>query len=254
MVPSRGAVAPPVWFCAAGRRAGLLLVCALIGACAAFEDPPPPRPRIPLATETVPTGVPPLPPPSQVVRSVPAQQAVQAQQPVSRPAPVQAPVQTYRPQQGVDRGGYRLGVGDSIRISVHGEPDLTMDVRIGESGFVNYPFLGDIRVLGMTVSQLEQTIDRGLRGDYLIAPDVRVLVTAYRYFYVNGEVRLPGGYPFQPGLTVRQAVTLAGGLTERASSRRITVYRESQPSVPIDATLDTMVNPGDIVAVDQGLF
>lgn len=233
MVPNRGANPLPVRLCVTRLRPGLMLVCGLLTACAAFEDPPAPRPRPQLAVASVPAGVPPPP------------------QPVARAAP--APVAIARPQMP-DRGGYQIGVGDSIRISVHGEPDLTMDVRIGESGIVNYPFLGDIRVLGMTVGQLEQTIDRGLRGDYLVAPDVRVLVTAYRYFFVNGEVRTPGGYPFVPGLTVRQAVTLAGGLTERASSRRITVYREAQPSVPIEATLDTAVNPGDIVVIDQGLF
>lgn len=249
MVPKRGAVSPSAWFRVIGRRPGVVLLCGLLGACAAFEDPPAPYPRKPLAVETAPAGVPPLPPPT--VRAAPVQQP--RPQPVVQAAPVQPQSQPLR-QQYVDRGGYQLGVGDSLHISVHGEPDLTMDVRIGESGVVNYPFLGDIRVRGMTVAQLEQTIDRGLRGDYLVAPDVRVLVTAYRYFYVNGEVRTPGGYPFVPGLTVRQAVTLAGGLTERASSRRITVYREAQPSVPIEATLDTAVNPGDIVAVDQGLF
>ncbi|MES0873927.1 polysaccharide biosynthesis/export family protein [Sinimarinibacterium thermocellulolyticum] len=237
--------------CMAACRLGVLLVCALsITACALFEEPPPPQPRSP-----VPVAQPPAPSAYGHSAQAPATSLpAQRQQPSTPPLGVNQPPTQPIAGAAADRGGYRLGVGDVIRISVHGEPDLTVDVRIGESGIVNYPFLGDIRVIGMTVSQLERTIDRGLRGDYLVNPDVRVLVTAYRYFYVNGEVRTPGGYPYVPGLTVRQAVTLAGGLTERASSRRITVYRETNPSVPVEATLDTVVEPGDIVVVDQGLF
>jgi len=150
--------------------------------------------------------------------------------------------------------GYRMGVGDKIRIDVHGEPDLTMELTLSESGVINYPFLGDIRVRGKTVNELQQTIDRGLRGDYLINPDVRVIVVGYRNFYINGEVRLPGGYPFVPGLTVRQAATLAGGFTERASMRGISVFRETDSLTKAPANLDSPVFPGDTVVVEQGLF
>lgn len=212
-----GVVELPTAVCAIVRRSLLAAICVFIAACGSTPSQP-----------------------------------LQPRTPYPVPAMTGAPVAA--PAMAADSSGYRLGVGDSIRISVHGEPDLTMDVRLSESGIVNYPFLGDIRVTGMTVGQLERTIDRGLRGDYLVAPDVRVLVTAYRYFFVNGEVRSPGGYPYVPGLTVRQAVTLAGGFTERASSRRITLFRETQPTLPVNSTLDTIVNPGDIVVVDQGLF
>lgn len=149
---------------------------------------------------------------------------------------------------------YRLGVGDKIRIQVHGEPDLTMELTLSEAGVINYPFLGDIPVVGRSVSELQRAIDRGLRGDYLINPDVRVVVVTYRNFYINGEVRLPGGYPYVPGLTVRQAATLAGGFTERASMRGISVYREADTRTKLPATLDTPVSPGDTVVVEQGLF
>ena len=149
---------------------------------------------------------------------------------------------------------YRLGVGDKIRVQVHGEQDLTMELTLSESGVINYPFLGDIQVVGQSVTELQRSIDRGLRGDYLVNPDVRVVVVTYRNFYINGEVRLPGGYPYVPGLTVRQAATLAGGFSERASMRGISVYREADLRNKLPATLDTIVFPGDTVVVEQGLF
>jgi polysaccharide export outer membrane protein len=151
-------------------------------------------------------------------------------------------------------GAYRLGIGDKILISVHGEPDLTLDYTLSESGTVNYPFLGDIPAVGQTVDQLQRRVDSGLRGPYLVNPDVRVIVTAYRKFYINGEVRTPSGYSYVPGLTVRQAAALAGGFTERASMGKITVFREATPTKPDTANLDTPVFPGDTVVVGQGLF
>ncbi|MCY1379992.1 hypothetical protein D9M69_677670 [compost metagenome] len=68
-------------------------------------------------------------------------------------------------------------------------------------------------------------------------------------------MKIPGGYPFQPGLTLRRAVALAGGLTERASDKRITIIRDSDASrTPVSATLDTLVMPGDTITIDQGFF
>jgi polysaccharide export outer membrane protein len=179
----------------------------------------------------------------------------------SMPAPAPAstaaamPSNVVRPSAAAGLGGaYRLGIGDKILISVHGEPDLTLDYTLSESGTVNYPFLGDIPAVGLTVDQLQRRVDSGLRGPYLVNPDVRVIVTAYRNFYINGEVRTPSGYGYVPGLTVRQAAALAGGFTERASMGKITVFREASPTRPDSANLDTPVFPGDTVVVGQGLF
>lgn len=189
----------------------------------------------------------PIPPPRTSIAPPPLPSATSA----PRPSPGAASVPTAPAPAA---GGYRMGIGDKIRINVHGEPDLTMELTLSESGVINYPFLGDIRVRGKTVNELQQTIDRGLRGDYLVNPDVRVVVVAYRNFYINGEVRLPGGYPFVPGLTIRQAATLAGGFTERASMRGISVFRETDSLTKAPANLDTPVFPGDTVVVEQGLF
>jgi protein involved in polysaccharide export with SLBB domain len=150
---------------------------------------------------------------------------------------------------------YRLGSGDRIQIQVFDEEGLSMEVRLSDAGTLSYPFLGELRVSGNTVNQLEAQIVTGLKGDYLVDPKVNVSVIEYRPFYINGEVDGPGGYPYQPGLTLRKAIALAGGFTERASKTKITVLSEggvAGKQRQID--IDDMLRPGDIVTVEQSFF
>src|SRR5256714_10039240 len=117
--------------------------------------------------------------------------------------------------------GYRLGPGDRIIIKVFGEEDLSMDFRLNDTGRLNYPFLGELVVQGLTVAELEQRITRGLRDSYLRNPAVTVSIAEYRPFFLYGEVQKPGGIPYQPRLTVERAIALGGGVTERASRSKI---------------------------------
>jgi polysaccharide export outer membrane protein len=119
--------------------------------------------------------------------------------------------------------------------------------------------IGDVRRNGLIVKdlldQIEQMLTESLKGDYLVDPRVSVSVLEYREFFISGEVKEPGGYKFQPGLTLRRAVALAGGLTERASTSRITIIRDQDPNRTAEpATLDTIVMPGDTITIDQGFF
>jgi len=152
---------------------------------------------------------------------------------------------------------YKLASGDIIRISVFGEPDLSFEeIRLNDAGIFSYPFLGDVRAKGKTAAEIERMLADRLKGDeYLTDPRVSVSILKYRDFYISGEVKTPGGYPFQPGLTLRRAVALAGGLTERASVNRITIIRDQDPQRRAEAaTLDTTVMPGDTINIDQGFF
>ena len=151
--------------------------------------------------------------------------------------------------------GYRLGPGDQIIITVFGEDDLSMSFRLNDTGTLNYPFLGELGIAGLTVVELEQLITNGLKGPYLVNPDVTVSIGEYRAFFVHGEVQDPGGFPYQPGLTVQRAIALAGGFTERASRSKIEVTRAGDPSAaaqPIE--LSGRVFPGDVITVQQSFF
>lgn len=164
------------------------------------------------------------------------------------PADVDVPLK----QIGSD---YRLGPGDKISITVFNEKDLSLDVRLSDAGSFLYPFVGEVPARGMTISALQMFLSNSLAEGYLVDPKVYVSVMEYRPFFVNGEVTKPGGYAFQPGLTVRKAISLAGGLTARASLSKIFVIHEDDPAgLPRLTSLNSSIRPGDIVTVDQSFF
>jgi len=150
---------------------------------------------------------------------------------------------------------YVLEPGDQVAISVFGEPDLSVEFTIHDQGVLNYPLLGEIRVAGLTISELEKRITDGLRGDYLINPDVTVSIEQYRPFFMRGEINRPGGYPYQPGLTLEKALALAGGLTPRAARNKIEVKRARyQSDVAVKIKMSDPVHAGDVITVPQSFF
>jgi len=154
---------------------------------------------------------------------------------------------------------YILSTGDIISISVYDEDDLSFErVTISESRVINYPFLGQLTLTGLSVTELEESIRKGLvEGEYLIRPEVTVAIVQYRSFYVDGEVNRPGGYPYEPGLTLRKAVALAGGFTERGSRSRIAIISEGDDEnsgTDRDITLESSIKPGDVITVAQRFF
>lgn len=148
---------------------------------------------------------------------------------------------------------YKLGAGDEIKIQVYDEEDLSMTLRLDESGTFNYPYLGTVTARGKTANRLKNEITDGLLQDVLVNPSVNISIVSYRNFYIGGEVKRSGGYPYHPGLTVKQAITLAGGVTEWASSSKFEILREGNRDPEI-ASLNTLVKPGDTVTIHEGIF
>jgi polysaccharide export outer membrane protein len=147
---------------------------------------------------------------------------------------------------------YRVGKGDNISIKVFGEPDFSVTAHLSEEGTISYPFLGELQLAGLTVSQIEEKITRGLKKGYLVDPKVTLTVLEYRQLFLNGEVKSPGGYAFEPGMTVNKAVSLAGGFAETASRDEIFIIRDGSASVtPLPATLSSYVGPGDIIIIKE---
>ncbi|MDD1782184.1 polysaccharide export protein [Enterovibrio sp. ZSDZ35] len=149
---------------------------------------------------------------------------------------------------------YLLDDGDRISIKVYGEDDLSMDLLLTARGRFDYPYLGRIQAAGKSVGDLQRLIETGLRGDYLIDPKVTVNVIQFRKFYVNGEVNHPGGYDFQPGLTVGKAIAIAGGFTDRASRNKIQKTEAKNGNTEKNVGLSQAVSPGDIIVVEQSFF
>ncbi len=152
-----------------------------------------------------------------------------------------------------DLVGYKLSSGDKVRITVFGEADLSVTEGVSDRGTISYPLLGELKVSGMSPDELERQITNRLKGPYLVDPKVTVSIEQYREFFVMGQVTRPGSYPYSPGLTVRKAVSIAGGFTERAS-RKIFIASEKSAHEERKVGENDTVGPGDTVIVKESFF
>lgn len=143
---------------------------------------------------------------------------------------------------------YQLGVGDRIKITVFEEADMSFELAVDESGVFSYPYLGDIRLIGKTTAQLEDELIAGLKGPVLVKPNISISVVEYRTFSIGGEVNTPGSYPYSPNLTVKQAINLAGGVTDWSNGKRFTLERTKIiPGEKLSS--ETRVYPGDTLTI-----
>ena len=107
---------------------------------------------------------------------------------------------------------YRLNSGDVVEVSVFGVADFKRRVTVNVDGDLSLPLLGEVRVAGLTIAELREKVKSALVENNIIRnPDVTADLVEHRPFFINGDVAKPGSHPFQPGLTVRHAVAIAGG-------------------------------------------
>ena len=156
-----------------------------------------------------------------------------------------------RPEQPV----YTLGAGDKLRITVFGEEDLSGEFEVDGGGFIALPLIGEVEAGGLSLRGIENRVVEILKNGFLKAPRVNVEVLNYRPFYILGEVKKPGSFPFVDGMTVLMAVALAGGFTYRAKKSDIIITRAHDPKrAKRKAQTDTVVLPGDIITVKERFF
>ena len=150
---------------------------------------------------------------------------------------------------------YILDSGDVITITVFGEKELSLNaIRVPKKGTVQYPLIGELEVSGKTTGQLEEILVKKFKAGYLKKPKVSVAIHTYRPFFINGQVSSPGAYPYVEGLTARKAITIAGGMTERGSEKKITILKEGQENQSNVDNLDIPVSPGDILSIGETIF
>jgi polysaccharide export outer membrane protein len=151
---------------------------------------------------------------------------------------------------------YRLDTGDQVRVVVFDQKQLSAEYGIGESGAIDIPLLGPVQAAGHTARGLAAAIAAGLvRRGILRDPQVAVDVQRYRPFSILGEVNKPGQYPFQPGMTVLTAVSIANGFTYRATESRVGVVRVRHgQSQEYRAPADALIAPGDVIKVFERNF
>lgn len=160
------------------------------------------------------------------------------------------------PEAQVEIPEYRLGSGDKIKVTTFGEASLTGEFQVGGTGKVSMPLVGEIDAAGVTAAEFGSRVEKALKdGDFLKEPRVSVEVMTYRPFYILGEVKSPGTYPFTNGLTVKNAVATAGGFTYRANMKKVFIKRaDVEKEQPFSLTDTTPVAPGDTIRIVERLF
>ncbi len=148
---------------------------------------------------------------------------------------------------------YMFGPGDTIKISVYQEADLSVTAEISQQGFIDMPLLGSVKMTGLTQQSAKLHLEQLLRDGYLVAPSVSITVDSYRPFFIYGEVRSPGSYPYQPDITLEQAIALSGGLLDRASRSQWHIQRGADKATFV-AKSDTIILPGDVIKIDKSFF
>lgn len=160
--------------------------------------------------------------------------------------------QTPAPTQNT----YRIATGDKIKVTVFNEEDLTGEFLVNERGNVAFPLAGEIQAAGSTPDEFQKRLTGRLSGKYVKNPRVAVEMASYRPFNVLGEVKNAGQYPYRPGLTIQDAVALAGGFTYRANTREVYIRRaDTAGEVTVRTDGDRVpILPGDNVRVPERYF
>jgi len=154
-------------------------------------------------------------------------------------------------QGSVDYSDYMLSTGDVINVKVYNEPELSVSgVRVPANGEISYPLLGRIDITNHTVSTLEKHVTALLLNGYLKEPKVSVSVSQYRPFFIKGDVEEPGRHTFSEGMTLEQALTVAGGSTELGEGGSISIDRRGAESFEVKR-VDVPIRPGDVITVKQ---
>jgi protein involved in polysaccharide export with SLBB domain len=150
---------------------------------------------------------------------------------------------------------YVLGPNDRVRLKVYGEPDIAGEYEVDNNGNVSIPLAGHIRAAGLTTRQLERAVASALSKGIVRDPRVNVEVALYRPYYILGEVKKGGEYPYRLGLTVMDAVASAGGFTYRANENKVYLRRSGAGVEEVHA-LDAPVPvfPGDNIRIPERYF
>ncbi len=169
---------------------------------------------------------------------------------VAQAAPLSA--QETRDQDNIE---YRLGAGDKVRVLVYNEQDLSGEFEVDGTGQISLPLIGTLKVSGLTVTEVERQVGNKLANGFLINPQVSLEIMNYRPFYILGEVKQPGSYDYVNGMTILNAVALAGGFTPRAQEKKIEVTRKNgDKEIKLQSAITAKVLPGDIIRIPQRLF
>jgi polysaccharide export outer membrane protein len=150
------------------------------------------------------------------------------------------------------RGPYTLDAGDVVAVSVYGDDSLTKSYKVDDSGTVALPLVGPIAVRGLTTTQAAGMIAAALAHGFMRSPNVAVQIDTYRPFFIQGAVKNAGQFAYVPGMTIRAAVSTAGGYSDTANRSRATIYRKDADQMQkASVDLDFPIYPGDTIVIAE---
>jgi len=163
---------------------------------------------------------------------------------------------TPRPEATMVGDSSLLHTGDTVSITVFGQPQLTGEQVVDDQGEVSVLLAGRTKIAGMTPTDAEAALGTRLgKGGIVVSPSVSIVVTKHLPVYVVGEVTKPGSYDWSGDLRTINAVALAGGYTYRAKQSDLRVIRHGDPQhTEYAANQTTQIEPGDTVIVPERWF
>jgi polysaccharide export outer membrane protein len=150
---------------------------------------------------------------------------------------------------------YRLGIGDKLRVIVFNEEALSGEFQVNSGGNISLPLVGEVRALGETTDSVGKATEAKLADGYLRDPKVSIEVLTFRPFFILGEVKNPGQYPFANGLTALNAIASAQGFTPRADEKVVWIRNAGAAQEQLyRLTPDLRIRPGDTIRIGERLF
>lgn len=168
-----------------------------------------------------------------------------------------APGSGLPPLPNTTAATYTLGTGEEVRVVIFGQTQLTGLFTVNDRGNISVPLLGDVPAQGKTTDQLAQTIATELEQRKILnSPSVSVEIAKYRPVFILGEVKKPGQYPYEPGMTALTLVAIAGGFTYRAQTGYVSVLRKDEDGKVVEgrAPRGEEIHPGDVVTIFERYF
>ncbi len=169
-------------------------------------------------------------------------------------------------ESAVQVGASTLGAGDVIEVRVYRELELSGVYQVGAEGDVVFPLCQRVVVAGLTPNAAADKFRDCLAAGFMRDPQVTVLVREYnsKKVFVFGEVQKPGTFPYQDGMSIVQAITIAGGFTKTAAQNSTSVTRRVRgqevkvkvnvQDIALGKAPNFTIEPGDIVYVPESLF
>lgn len=150
---------------------------------------------------------------------------------------------------------YRLDSGDRLRVTVFEQTGLTGTYSVDQAGYISFPLVGAIAARGKTAQELEGIVAGELKKGFLRDPDVSIEIDQYRSFFILGEVGQPGQYAYVPGMTVQNAIAIAGGFSSRANQKTTDITRKINGKIMTGkVSISSPILAGDTIYIHERLF